>query len=190
MCDRRCPSSGLDGRGAIARQEWLELEIEQVLGSFHPVDVSSITSGLDVPGSDLDIVCDLRPGGYLETVRRAYGDLPDFRTWVSGPRTMVSFTGRRVGVELSAEPQAVELQQAYRHALVARRAVGLGGIELAEGVRRLRRVDGSKTEPALAKVLGLPGDPYLAIDGLADVDDATLRRITKKALQRLRPESG
>jgi hypothetical protein len=42
----------------------------------------------------------------------------------------------------------------------------------------------------LAKVLDLPGDPYLAIDGLADVDDATLRRITKKALQRLRLESG
>ena len=42
-----------------------------------------------------------------------------------------------------------------------------GGPELAAAVRELRRREGLKTEPALAAVLGLAGDPYAAVDGLA-----------------------
>lgn len=180
-------SAGVSAHALVARQDWSELQIEQVLGVFDPVDVSSISSGLGVPDSDLDIVCDTRPGDFVKTVRQAYGGLPHFQTWLSGQRTMVSFAGPHVGIEISAEPKAVEAQQAYRHAVAQRRAAEAGGVELIDRVRRLRLAQGLKTEPALAKVLDLPGDPYQAVDRLAEIDDTALRTLIQAALQRFGP---
>jgi hypothetical protein len=44
-------------------------------------------------------------------------------------------------------------------------------------IRCIRRLDGLKTEPAIAKALGLDGDPYQAVEHLSDVTDHDLHRL-------------
>ena len=45
-----------------------------------------------------------------------------------------------------------------------------GGQQLREEIRALKR-QGVKTEPAVAQLLGLPGDPYQAVLDLASLSD-------------------
>lgn len=162
----------LEGVGdgpARADAAFAQLRIRELLAPFDPVNVSSLASGLGLEGSDLDVACDLRAPGFEEAARAAFGSHEGFELRASGGgRTLVAFAGPGLRVELVGEPLPVERQQAYRHAVAHRCAVEAGGPALAAAVRELRRRDGLKTEPALAAVLGLPGDPYAAVDALAD----------------------
>lgn len=162
----------LDGFGdgpARAADAFSRLRIRELLAPFDPVNVSSLASGLGLEDSDLDVACDLRTSGFEEAARSAFGSHEGFELRASGGgRTLVTFAGAGLRVELVGEPLPVEHQQAYRHAVAHRRAVEAGGPALAAAVRELRRRDGLKTEPALAAVLGLCGDPYEAVDALAE----------------------
>jgi hypothetical protein len=164
-----------------ARREWAELRIDEALAGLHPALVSSLASGLHAEHSDLDVVCDTRGGDLVAMARRAYGDRPGFETWTSGERTLVAFDGPTLRVEISGEARPVEEQTAYRHALVHRRLAELGGPGFAAHVRDLRARHGLKTEPALAAALGLPGDPYAAIEALADAPDDRLLELLIRA---------
>jgi hypothetical protein len=171
---RTAPLPDGDGPRAAAR-EWAASRIAERLGPFDPVLVASLASGLQADqDSDVDVVCDTRAGGFVPAVRAAYGARAGFALWTSDGRTVVSFEGDARRVELSAEPRAVEDQRAYRHAVAHRRLVLAGGAAFAAEVRERRRRDGLKTEPALAAVLALEGDPFDAVEALATADDAEL----------------
>jgi hypothetical protein len=161
------PVEGVGPGPSLALAEWEELKLGDRLAPYDPVAVSSMLTGLNVGLSDLDVVCDLRAAGFLETVRAWYGQRPGFETWRTGRRTVVAFDGTRLRIEIVGEELAVEEQAAYVHAVAHRRLVDLGGARFARAVRRARRERGCKTEPAIALVLGLPGDPYVAVMRLA-----------------------
>jgi len=164
------------GRGPVdAWEEWHRLQFRQRLPTFDPVLVSSFAAGLHGVASDLDVVCDTRPGGFIEAVTAAYGERPGFEHWATGTRTMIAFQGTRLPVELAGEPLPVERQTAYRHAVAHRRLAELGGEHFVATVRAIRRRDGLKTEPAIARALGLDGDPYQAVERLSDAPDDALR---------------
>lgn len=158
--------TGDDGPHRAAR-EWASLAIAERLAAWRPAVVASLASGLGVDGSDLDVVVDLRFPGFLAAVRAAYGDRPGFSIREHGPRLVVRFSGPALVVEIVGEARPVEEQQAHRHAVVHRRLVLERGATFAAEVRRVRRATGLKTEPAIAFVLGLPGDDaYAAVDAL------------------------
>ena len=75
----------------------------------------------------------------------------------------------------------VEEQNAYRHLNVMSRLSVLGGKEFKYTVRELKQ-EGLKTEPALAKLLGLRGDPYQAILELEEFDDFELEELIEESL--------
>lgn len=151
------------------------------LAAFNPVLTGTIPLGIDLPGSDLDIVCyasDLLL--FQDRVQTLYGSRPDFhmqRKPVVGEDSVIArFDVEGFPVELFAQAKPVEQQRAYRHMRVESRLLDLGGPEGKAGIRRLRE-SGLKTEPAFAAYFSLPGDPYLALLALYPLDD---RAVTER----------
>lgn len=182
---RGLPPLSDDPGPAAAWKEWLGFQFCERLARFDPVLVSSFAAGLHTDVSDLDIVCDTRAGGFLEAVGAAYGERPGFEHWTAGTRTMVAFQGQCLLVELAGEDLPVERQRAYRHAVAQRRLAALGGPAFVTAMGAVRRLDGLKTELAIARFLRLGGDPYEAVERLSEVPDRRLRELLARAVERL-----
>lgn len=82
-------------------------------------------------------------------------------------------------IELFCQKTATDHQWGVRHFRVEARLLALGP-HLKEAVMRLKR-EGLKTEPAFAKVLSLPGDPYVALLELETLDNAQLQEVIAAA---------
>jgi len=63
------------------------------------------------------------------------------------------------------------------------RLINLGGDIFREKVRDLK-LAGKKSEPAIANILGLIGDPYESVAELNDLSDGELARLMRDGLQR------
>lgn len=185
MCDRdREPGEALDEDVAPGRRRALaearRLGCAEVLTDFDPVVVSTLLCGLDAAGSDLDVACRVTdPEAFLAVVRRAYGHLPGFSARIvqgDGPDIVVSFLGPDLPVEIFGEDRPVEEQQAVRHFRAWSRLAELGGPDFRRRVRTVR-AQNVETEPAVAKVLALAGDPFEAVDRLGDASDEQLSRL-------------
>jgi hypothetical protein len=109
------------------------------------------------------------------------GDFDHFAMWQwkKADRPVIA-TFRVAGVpfEIFGQARPVREQDGWRHFWVEKRLLRLGGENLREAVMTARR-QGAKTEPAFAQVLGLEGDPYRAMLGLAELDDAGLLEVMK-----------
>ena len=84
-------------------------------------------------------------------------------------------------VEVFGDPRPVARQPGWRHFEIERRLLVLGGDRLRAAVMQRRR-DGRKTEPALAHLLGLAGDPYAALLALDEMPDADIIRLLNSRL--------
>lgn len=153
------------------------------LAPWHPVLAGTIPLGIDLPESDLDVLCqvwEFEP--FLARLEEAFGHLPGFtvsRTEAGGlPVVMANFPAGPFEVEVFAQPRPVLEQNGYRHMLVEARLLALAGPEAARAIRALKE-SGLKTEPAFARYFGLPGDPYQALLDLYRADDAHLDRVVR-----------
>lgn len=161
----------------------VELNLLDVLGPFDPVLVSTVCVNLDVPGSDLDVICELRDtNAFVDTVRTHFGDRPGFslRHRPSElPSYVATFETTAFPIEIFAEARPVDEQHAYRHLTAMARLLERGPALLRRRVRQLKR-EGWSTEPAFAHCLALEGDPYaamLTVEAASDAElDALLRR--------------
>jgi hypothetical protein len=86
---------------------------------------------------------------------------------------LASFEAAGWWIELYGEPIRVERQRGWRHFAVERRLLAFGGHDFRAAVLAPRQ-RGMKTEPAFAAVLGLSGDPYIALLDLAEQGDELL----------------
>ncbi|PRA09212.1 MULTISPECIES: DUF4269 domain-containing protein [Paenibacillus] len=147
----------------------------EILADYHPYPAGTVPIDIDIPGSDLDLLCyaeDLdvfeaemynRIGAVAEFQCVRGGDLPDQRPYVT--------CNLQVGhwpVEIFAQSVPVNRQNAYLHMIVEWRLLQLWGDAGHREIRRLKQA-GWKTEPAFASVLGLQGDPYLDMLHLAEM---------------------
>ena len=149
----------------------------KVLAQFDPHVAGTPPLELDLPGSDIDVLC-FTPNVHLfiDAVWHAFSEAPEFtaKQWVDGPRPVIaSFTAMDWRIELYGEGIPVEQQRGWRHFLVERRLLDLGGNDFRLTVLALRQ-SGMKTEPAFAVALNLRGDPYLTLLDLSEQDDETL----------------
>lgn len=171
----------LDGteRQRAAYETLRRLGIFDTLKRYTPTLVGTIPIGIDVPASDLDIICeanDLR--AFAEDVERAYGDEREFRLWrrrIRGvPSVVANFLFEEFPIEVFAQSQPVTTQNAYRHMVVEARLLEIGGPAARRAIRHLKD-EGMKTEPAFAQYFDLDGDPYDALLDLYALDDDKLR---------------
>lgn len=93
---------------------------------------------------------------------------------LDSPRAVVvSFEAAGWQIQLYGEAIPVERQRGWRHFAVERRLLAFGGHDLRAAVLTLRQ-RGMKTERAFAAVLGLRGDPYVALLDLGEQADQPL----------------
>ena len=156
-----------------------------MLSQFDPVLVSTVCIDIDVPTSDLDVIC-YAPERALfeETLKSLFQKYPAFRLLHSeDPFSSVvcSFFLEPFEIEIFGCDVPVEEQAAYRHlTAISRLLSSPKGEWLREEIRSLK-CSGVKTEPAVAKLLGLTGDPYEAVLKLNGVEDDELRRLVQNA---------
>ena len=98
------------------------------LAEYHPVLCGTVPIGVDVEGSDLDMIMEAHDvDRYKDEIERLYGGLEGFRirekTVKGVPTVIAGFRYRSFDFELFAQPVPVEEQDAYRHMLVEHHVV-------------------------------------------------------------------
>ncbi len=170
-------------RQRSAYQTLSELKLFSNLADFHPVLTGTVPLGIDIPGSDLDICCEVyQPQSFVQTVSQRYHHLPDFEVQpvISNNvlATVIRFRTQQWLIELFGQPFPPVEQQAYRHMVVEHRTLELATKDFWEDIKELKR-KGLKTEPAFAQLLDLPGDPYEAVLSLESFSDKQLQKLLR-----------
>jgi hypothetical protein len=154
-----------------------ECDVLRALAQYGPRIAGTPPLGLDVVGSDIDVLC-FAPDAhaFTDSVWQMFSNAPAFavKQLVRPPQPVVaSFEAAGWRIELYGAAIPVEQQRGWRHFVVERRLLDLGGEGLTAAVLARRRL-GIKTEPAFAVALRVTGDPYLALLDLGLQDDETL----------------
>ena len=138
--------------------------------------VSTVTIGLDKPGSDLDLVCQHPDPAALAARLRVQGWQGRERSkevWVL-EQTRRGPDGQEWPLELYVTPSPIETLHGWRHLSLMAALLEHFGHDFYQAVLRLRRDANLKGEAAICQLLNLPGDPYLALLTLEGVDLAPL----------------
>lgn len=156
------------------------LHVFDILRDYHPVLAGTFPLGIDIPGSDVDIICAVHNIDEFENVvRAAFGQYAGFRVSresVRGvPAIVVNFDYADFPIEIFGQPKPVTEQYAYRHLLVEERLLAIGGQAARDAIRTLK-LEGMKTEPAFARYFNLSGDPYDVLWELSFLSDEELRQ--------------
>jgi hypothetical protein len=146
------------------------------LRAYDPVLVGTFPLDLTVPGSDLDIICEVSE---MTAFRQTLTGFAAYPTYAVRPASttesalVASFEVEGLAVEIFGQALPTARQNGYRHLVVEARLLAAGGAALRRQVLALK-AGGVKTEPAFAQVLGLAGDPYQALLALETYDEAAL----------------
>ena len=166
-------------------------EVLAVLASFDPHVVGTPPLGLDLPASDIDVLCHAPdPISFTSALWRAYADRRHFsiRQWIDRTRPVIaSFEADGWRFELFGATRPVHQQDGWRHFDVERRLLRLGGAAFRRRVMD-HRAQGLKTEAAFAAVLGLRGDPHAEMSRLHDRSDPVLAQALAISVARPDPD--
>ena len=148
---------------------------------YDPILVGTFPIDSMVAGSDLDIICEVHDCvEFNRRVSQHFSHCPaySFRLLRSGelPGWVASFYLEGFEIEVFGQPIPTKQQHGYRHLVVEARLLAVGGSALRERVRQLK-AQGLKTEPAFAKLLALPGNPYQALLALETCTDQQLHQL-------------
>ena len=156
--------------------------IETALAAFDPHVAGTAPLGLDVPTSDLDVLCHAsNVEAFVATVWDAFGNEAAFsiHQWIIAARPVIaSFFAHGWRFQIFGQGKRISEQRAWRHFLVERRLLELGGREFRAAIAH-ERSRGTKTVPAFATVLRIEGDPYGALLDLHDRADEDLIDLLK-----------
>ncbi|USB33377.1 DUF4269 domain-containing protein [Paenibacillus sp. YPG26] len=141
-----------------------ELNIYEMLSDFSPILVGTIPIQIDIPDSDLDIICEVYDF-------KSFGDLLDrhfksmnqysssIKTVNEVPRIVCNFEYKGWLIEIFGQPVPTQMQNGYRHMIVENRILAICGDKCRLKIRNLKKL-GLKTEPAFGVYLNLNGNPY------------------------------
>jgi hypothetical protein len=155
------------------------------IAEFRGVLASTVALGIDTPKSDLDFLCEAQDLNYFAdkihqsfSTHRAFGsvDTPSL-----SQSRCYSFLCDEFEIEIFGSTIHLEQQLGFRHHVVMARLINLGGDIFREKVRDLK-LAGKKSEPAIADILGLIGNPYESVAELNDLSDGELVRLMRDGL--------
>lgn len=152
-----------------ARKTLEELDIFSRTAPYTPILCGSYPLDITLPHSDIDVSCyapDL--GVYASKIIREFRGNPGFYLKIKTIRDKESVVTRIAHkgkiIELFAQEMPVIKQHGFLHMVIEWFLLQEGGRPLKRKLMKLRS-DGLKTEPAFSKLLGLEGDPYIAMLG-------------------------
>jgi len=147
-----------------AYKELIELTIFESLQDYKPILTGTIPIGIDLPESDLDIIChcfDHRE--FKEKLNSLYSDKDGYQVrttiWNNLESTIATFNSDEFEIEIFGQDCPTVNQNAYRHMLVEYEILKSKDEKFRAEIIRLKK-EGLKTEPAFARLLGLNGNPY------------------------------
>lgn len=144
-----------------------ELKIFKKLATFDPVLTGTVPIEVDIPTSDLDIICQFQDEVRFKTcIESQYSTQPNFfiqKTRKQEQNTIIAyFRYQGYEIEIFGQPLPVHKQMAYRHMIKEYEILQSKGPAFRSKVIELKR-EGLSTEAAFAQLLGIKGDPYLAL---------------------------
>lgn len=150
-----------------AYHELIGLHIFESLKNYNPILTGTIPIEIDLPESDLDIICQCKDHiRFSSLLSELFEDQNDFEVYTYDQNqiktTIARFTTKRFTIEIFGQDIPTILQSAYRHMMVEYKILNLKGEAFKAGIIKLKQ-QGYKTEPAFAKLLRLKGDPYTAL---------------------------
>ncbi|MBE1556765.1 DUF4269 domain-containing protein [Sporosarcina limicola] len=136
------------------------------LSEYSPILCGTLPIGVDIVGSDLDIIMNVVNFPLFEKkVTNLYGNQQDFiikKLIIRNvPVIIANFMFEDFKFELFGQPQPVKEQHAYLHMVIENSLLQHYPC-LKDEVINLKE-QGFKTEPAFCKLLGLENDPYTAL---------------------------
>lgn len=165
------------------------------LAAYSPTLAGTFPLGLQIEGSDLDLLCSAPDLDDFEAALRAALARHSVRLQrlerlsLSPEASVASVAWEGPLLEIFCQAIPVCQQQGFRHMVVEGRLLVAGGPRLRERVLAAKR-GGLKTEPAFASVLGLPGDPYAALLELERWSWEELRALVEAVERDAKPTSG
>lgn len=140
-----------------------ELKILDDLKDYNPVLCGTIPIDIDIKGSDLDIIMEVRKlDSFANELQTLYADKENFslkRKTIRGKEVVkANFTFHDFEFELFGQAQPVHKQFAYLHMMIEYELLQRDP-NLRDRVISLKK-QGYKTEPAFCKLLNISGDPY------------------------------
>ncbi|MGG6314208.1 DUF4269 domain-containing protein [Paenibacillus macerans] len=156
-----------------------DLRIIELLAAYHPVLAGTIPLDIDLPGSDLDLICEVHDARrFEEELERCFGSCKDYacssKTVGGILRTVANFFHGGFEFEVFGQPKPVTEQNAYRHMVIEHRMLEMAGPEVRRAVKKLKE-EGLKTEPAFGEFFRLETDPYAALLDMYHWEDQRLR---------------
>jgi len=164
--------------------------ILETLGQFTPVLAGTFPLDIQLPGSDLDILCRAPDFVAFSAIAQiAFGGLSDYAQRTGLINGMPTFTAKfsRNGYryEIFAQNTPVTEQDAFLHLVAEWRLLHHSGPLLRNRIIALK-YDGLKTEPAFCTALGINAEPYAFLRSIAllPVDEfaQTVRRTARHAV--------
>lgn len=150
-----------------AYKELIELKVFQYLKDYQPILVGTIPIEIDLPESDLDIICTCEDHEkFSALLSELFADKKGFiiktYDWNGIKCTVATFRTASFEIEIFGQNIPTEKQNAYRHMLIEHKILNQQGPDFKAKIIQLKS-EGIKTEPAFAKLLGLAGDAYEAL---------------------------
>ncbi|UVI32753.1 DUF4269 domain-containing protein [Paenibacillus spongiae] len=155
-----------------------ELGTLESLQPYHPLLVGTVPIGIDIAGSDLDIICEARDmDRFEETVKQLYQTYENYRLRrrsVHGiERIVAGFTYEGWPIEIFGQPVVTTHQNGFRHMVVEYRILEALNDEGKARIRQLKET-GLGTEPAFGVYLSIQDDPYPFLLRMYDWEDEEL----------------
>ncbi len=171
-------------RQMAAHHALATLRIFEVLKEYQPILTGTIPLAVDLPSSDLDIICSADDvESFQFRTQREFGHLNDFKVRKSqvsnAPCLVANFKHHDFDIELFCQSIPTKSQNAYLHMLVEHRLLSFAHKSARQEIRNLK-AKGLKTEPAFAQLFHLAGDPYQALLDLAKASDQDLKEIASR----------
>jgi len=146
--------------------------VMDILIEFSPVLAGTFPIGINIPGSDLDIICSYRnPSEFIQILEKNFNHFEGYsliEKVIRGEDTVIArFIFKEFKFEIFAQSKAVEDQYAYRHMVIEFNLLKQNDEEFSARIIELKK-EGLSTEEAFAGILGIKGDPY---DGLLDMSN-------------------
>lgn len=135
------------------------------LSRFDPILAGTIPINIQIPSSDLDVLCCYAaPSEFKANLSANFSHYDGFtlRELQELKAIVANFRVDDFEIEIFGQDIPTKQQRGYRHLLVEHYLLETHGEVFRQQVIALKE-QGIKTEPAFAQLLGLAGDPYIEL---------------------------